>query len=275
VGRGGRRAAAQRETGGGGKPGARGRSAHGRQPADGRVRRAGHGGWAGGGCDAQGGTPRGARGRGGTTARRRRATPGTAGERMPTRRGARSRATTRQSQPWGCEVVAAPVHPRPPAARIPRRSATGRVRAVTGVGHPAQIGRLAHGLRQAPCHRPPAGGTRPGVGGPAGGVRDGRRRRDRGGRRRRRHPAPGADLLPRGALVRGAHRACRVPDDRGDGPGVPGPGADRHPAHRRSGPSAPPPRPASPSNPRRGPVSTHVWRRCSRSPTSCSTRATR
>ena len=71
--------------------------------------------------------------------------------------------------------------------------------------------------------------------GPAGGSRVGPRRRDR--RRHRRRPlASRVHDVPPGPLDRGARGAHAPPprraDDRGDRARVPGPGADRRPAHR-------------------------------------------
>ena len=111
----------------------------------------------------------------------------------------------------------------------------------------------------------------------AGDGRAGSRRRPR--RRHRRRPAaPRVHRLPSGALHRGARRAhaapARRPDDRGDRARVPRPGADRRPAHR--------PRQADArrgARPLRGPARRRAappgCRRCSRSSTSSSTRATR
>ena len=107
---------------------------------------------------------------------------------------------------------------------------------------------------------------------PAGSRRGARRRR------RRRPAAPRVHRLSSGPLHRGARRAhappARRPDDRGDRARVPRPRADGRPAHR--------PRQADPrrgARPLRGPArsraSPPACRRCSRSSTSSSTRATR
>ena len=172
----------------------------------------------------------------------------------------------------------------------PRRGArAGRARrragVVAGVGRPRQPRRLAHGDRETAGDRRAA----PGPAAPAE-ARGARSRSGAPGEAQapdldaaldddigRRPPAPGVHVLPSRPGDRGARRAHAAPagwpDHGGDRPCVPGPRADRRPAHR--------PRQADPRRearalrgPARRRARRRAWRRCWRSSTSCSTRAT-